>query len=462
MRRPAVVVLFVMTTAVVLCLLLVAHIRFYSSRSRLPESGNKVEKVLGVESVIEIRFDSAGIPHISALGESDLWFAVGYVHARERFFQMDLCRRLATGRLAEVFGESLLPSDRAMRTLRLGATAQAQSGMLSRSEIEVFEAYAAGVNAALDVWGRWIAPEVWLLGVDPVPWTVSDTLSIGVLFELGMTSAGREEVRRAHELTALGKDRALDLWGWSPEEARRWLPPQPDSLASVLSETALPGWPSSSNVWAIGPSRSVEGATLLGTSLSLPASMPTTGFALHLSSPGINVAGVGLPGTPAILVGHTEEVAWGISPVRLDDQDLFYLKVDDSRGRELIDGSWQPVRTVTEKITVREQKEPEIVKVSIAQSGPIIADDGRTVLALAWTGYHGPSSLTAFLQMNHANSVSGVATAWHDVIGPALHIVAADSDGQILHQVAGKVPIRRRGAGRLPAPGEYSQWAWQG
>ncbi|MCP4895581.1 MAG: penicillin acylase family protein, partial [bacterium] len=111
---------------------------------------------------------------------------------------------------------------------------------------------------------------------------------------------------------------------------------------------------------------------------------------------------------------------------------------------------------------VREQKEPEIVKVSIAQSGPIIADDGRTVLALAWTGYHGPSSLTAFLQMNRANSVSGVATAWHDVIGPALHIVAADSDGQILHQVAGKVPIRRRGAGRLPAPGEYSQWAWQG
>ena len=150
------------------------------------------------------------------------------------------------------------------------------------------------------------------------------------------------------------------------------------------------------------------------------------------------------------------------SPVRLDDQDLFRLSVDGTRTRERIDGTWHSIRTVTESINVRDADEPELLKVRVSKLGPVIADDGRTVLALSWTGHYGTSPISAFLRMNRASSVSDVAAAWKDAMGPSLHLVAADRDGRLLHQVVGRVPIRERGAGRLPAPGEDSRWAWQG
>lgn len=462
MRRPSFVILVTITAVAVLCLALAGHVRYYSSDSRLPVFGDRIERISGLESVVEIRIDRYGVPHVKALGEADLWFSVGYLHARERFFQMDMYRRLAQGRLAEIYGEVRLESDRAMRTLRIGSTAQSHQAQLTRSELAVFQAYTDGVNAALEQFGPWIAGEVWLMGIDPELWTITDSLSIGVLLDLSLSDAGRREVQRAIELGALGRERALDLWGWTPQEARQWMPPQPPSPRSALAEAILPESIVSSSAWAVSGNFSESGKPLLASSSSTSTQLPVPGYGLHIASPGFEVAGVSLPGAPAVLYGHTQEVAWAVSPVGLDNQDLFYLTLDSTRSSELVDGSWQPLRTVTESILVRERDEPELLKVRISKHGPIVADDGRTVLALAWTGHYGPSPLAAFLRMNRADSVADVASAWSESIAPALHIVAADQDGRLLHQIAGRVPIRGRGAGRLPSPGENSRWDWQG
>jgi penicillin amidase len=415
-----------------------------------------------VQSIVEVRIDGSGVPHIDARSEADLWFSMGYVHARERFFQMDLLRRAAGGRLAKILGEYAVERDRWMRTLGVQTTARAQLAKLSQSELEIVEAYAAGVNEALERYGSWIAPESWLLGIEPTSWQVTDTLAVGVLFHLSMSDAGARELTRAAEYAALGRERAGDLWGWDQDQIREWIPGGRTEIGSARDRIRHFPTPVQADVWAVAGRKTEGDGPLLASTVSLPPTLPVRAFAVHLHCPGLHVAGVSLPGVPGVLIGHTEEVAWGISPVRLDDQDVYYLTVDETRARERIDGAWHSLRTVTESINVREADEPELLKVRVSKLGPVIADDGRTVLALSWSGHSGPSPIEALLRMSRAKSVTDVAAAWRDAIGPSLHLVAVDRNGHLMHQIVGRVPIRERGAGRLPSPGEDSRWSWQG
>jgi penicillin amidase len=409
-------------------------------------------------------FDGRGIPHVESDSEAGLWFSLGYLHARDRFFQMELARRSGAGRLSELFGEETLNNDRKMRTLRLAASARRQSTMLSPSERRTFESYAAGVNAALDRFNKWIAPEIWLLGIEPEPWRVEDTLTIGLLLQLDLSWAMGEELERAIELARLGRERSVDLWGWTPAQARAWIPPgdgvnQPrrdyEPITPAMNAAG-------SNSWAVSPSRSASNRPLLANDPHLGVQMPGTFFAVHLNGPRTHVAGASIPGIPGVVIGHTEDVAWGLTLAMVDDQDLFVLTLDDAGSRELIDGRWQPLRTVTENINVRWQEAPVLLKVRLSRHGPLVREQRGETLALSWTGLYGPSVGSAILRMGEADSVREVATAWDGVLGPAMNLVAADSHGNILHQVVGHVPDRGTGFGRLPSPGSNSRWAWSG
>ncbi len=444
--------------------LLVVGLRLRGGPSRLPERGAVIERVAACPGPAEILLDGRGIAHVRAQDEPTLWFALGYLHARDRFFQMDMARRTAAGRLSEVVGPRGLQVDRAMRTWRIAAAANAQASRLAVGEHRALEAYADGVNAALARYGRWISAETWLTGLEPEPWAIEDSLCLGLLYHVAMSPAMGEELGRAVELARLGRDRAVDLWGWSPREADRWIPPapaistprQPDE--PIGPEYSLIG----SNAWAVGPSRSATGRPLLANDPHLGVSLPGSFYAVHLAAPQLHCAGLTLPGAPGVVAGHNERVAWGVTNAQLDDQDLYALTLDDARSAELIDGRLQDLRTVTERIAVRWREEPEVLKILLSERGPVIRDRGREVLALEWTGLHSPSSLEAVLQTNRARSVRDVAEAWRDTAGPYLQIVAADADGHILQCLSGLLPERQRGAGRLPAPGLDSRWAWGG
>ena len=442
---------------------LLGWLRVRSAGTRVPEQGISVERLPDCPERIEIVVDGVGIPHVRALSRDGLFFAQGWLHARERFFQMELARRAAAGRLAELFGEAALATDRKMRTWRLDATARRQLAVLGDDERHALNAYADGVNAALARFGRWIAPEIWLLDSEPEPWHPEDTLRVGMLLQLHLSWAMGEELHRSVTAAALGVDRATELWGWTSAQARAWVPPgemvalprQPDdAITPTLSGIG-------SNSWVIGPERTRSGRPLLANDPHLGVQIPSTWYVVHLDSPELHVAGASIPGAPGVLVGHNERVAWGLTMAMLDDQDLYVLTLDDARAREMIDGAWQPLRTVSERIEVRWRPEPELLKIRLSERGPVVRESPQA-LALSWVALHGPSPIGAFLAMAEAQSAVGVAEVWRETLGPAMHLVAADVDGHILHQVVGAAPERRRGAGRLPAPGNDSRWAWQG
>jgi penicillin amidase len=464
MRRPFLAI--VATAAIVLlaAVLCLTWVRARTSATRLPAGGEERLEVDGLAEPVTVLLDSAGSPHVLALSETDMWFVQGYLHARDRFFQMDTSRREATGRLAEVYGERMLGWDRAARAWRLAATARRQAAQLDASERIILDAYAAGVNAALEDIGRWISPEMWILAVDPRPWTVEDSLAIVLLFQLRLGNAVQAELQRAATLAALGRERAVDLWGWTPAEAESWIPPvEPAATPSRDADAiAPPPFATGSVAWALAPARSATGRPVVANELFFRPEVPAPWFVVHLRCPELDVAGLSLSGVPGVVVGHTAGVAWGLTPTRLDDQDLFRLTLDETRSRERIDGSWQPLRTVTERITVLGREAPELVKLRLSERGPIVRETGREALALAWSGSDGPSAVHAFLRMDRAQSVAEVAAAWQGVTGPSMSLTAADVGGHILHQVVGQVPVRDRGAGRLPAPGEDSRWAWRG
>ena len=462
-RRLWFVTLCVALVLIGLLVGMMVHLRVRAASSRLPERGQEVERLAGLSAGVEIRFDGRGIAHIKAQNERALWYAFGYVQARDRFFQMDLMRRMAEGRLSEIFGPRTVDIDRKMRIWRVAASARRQASQLEVAERWALDDYTAGVNAALERYGRWIAPESWLLGLEPDPWQREDTLAIGLLYQLSMSPAMGEELKRAVEMARLGRETALDLWGWSPDEADRWIPPAPlISTPRQEDEAIMPASEvNGSNAWAVTPGKTAAGRPLLASDPHLGVSMPGFFYAIHLQCPELNVAGLAMPGSPGVMIGHNEHVAWGLTEAMVDDQDLYVLTLDESRNRELIDGDWQDLRTVSERINVRWQDEPEVVKILLSERGPVVRERGREVLALEWTGLRARSSLGAVLEMDRARTVSDVIDAWRDLMGPYFQVVAADSDGRVVQFFSGALPGRSQGAGRLPSPGQESAWAWQ-
>ena len=463
-RRAWFILLAIAVLLGVVAVLALTHLRMRAGSSRLPERGFVTENVVGCPARVQVLLDERGIPHVESASESAIWFSLGYLHARERFFQMELGRRAGAGRLAEIFGQSALDNDRKMRTLRLAASARRQSALLSPEERRVLEHYAAGVNAAVNRFGKWIAPESWLLGVEPEPWQIEDSLTIGLLLQLDLSWAMGEELKRAVEMARLGRERAVDLWGWTRTQARAWIPPgegvsQPRRDYEPMTP-AMGGL--GSNSWAVSSTRSAVGRPLLANDPHLGVQMPGSFFAVHLRGPRTHVAGATIAGIPGVIIGHTENVAWGLTLAMVDDQDLFMVTLDDAGTRELIDGRWQSLRIVTEDISVRWQDAPVLLKVRFSRHGPLVREQRGKTLALSWTGFQGPSMASAILGMNRARSVDEAGDAWDRVLGPAMNLVAADSSGHILHRVVGWVPDRGLGAGRLPSPGSDSRWAWSG
>jgi penicillin amidase len=424
----------------------------------------QVEALPGCPTEIDIRIDGFGVPHIRAGEQEALWYAQGYIHARDRFFQMELARRTAAGRLSEVFGRESLASDRRMRTWRLAASARRQAALLDGESRAVLESYTAGVNAAIDRFGRWIAPEIWMLGIEPEPWRPESSLEVALLLQLDTSWSMGEEFRRAVQLTRLGRARAAELWGWSPSEARAWIPPGEPRVAPRDPDEAIRGPLSGvgSNSWALAPAKTATGRPLLAADPHLRVGVPNPFALVHLSGPGLQVAGASLPGTPGVLIGHNRHVAWSLVSAMMDDQDLYFLTLDEEGENELIDGSWLPLRTVTEEIRVRWAERPVLLKIRLSEHGPLVRDAGGRALALAWTGFSGDGIVRAVLDLNRSASVADAAAAWNGVIGPSMSLVAADTEGHILHQVVGVVPDRGQGAGRLPAPGADSRWGWRG
>lgn len=419
----------------------------------------------GLQRPCTVHFDAYGVPHITAETVEDAFFAQGYFHAKERFFQMELSRRAAAGRLSQLLGAKAAAYDERSRRWGLGEAVREQRRKLAKDVEQMLAAYTLGVNAAITSVPFWrLAPECSLLRCPVEPWTVEDTLGVGLILQQQLTWAAGKELQRYRQLQALGKERAVELWGWSPEEAQAWIPEE----GSPLVSPKIPGPPLpvfsgvGSNNWVVAGSVSATGKPLLANDPHVGVANPATWYEIHLRAPSLHVAGASVPGAPGVLIGHNERIAWGLTMVMLDDQDLFRLTLDQSGTQELYAGSWRPLQLRQEEIKIRGEKETRKLVCKRSVHGPVISEDGEEALALAWTALLARSPIECFLRLNRADDVIAAMDSFTTCESPAMNLLVADIQGQIGWQVTGRVPKRDRGWGKLPAPGADPSWAWRG
>ena len=462
---------------------------YWRSRRAWPQIDGRVA-VRGLAAPVEVIRDRLGIPHLYARQESDLFFAQGYAHAQDRLWQMHFNRMIADGTFAALFGRRGLQPDRFTRTLGLRRAAERAWLTLDPESRRFFAAYSAGVNAFLAGHRDRLPIEFSLLRIDPAPWSPVDSLCAIKLMSLNLGENMEREILRARFLSRLGKD--------GPRAAQRLIPPYPADGPVIVRSTAPPPagfglaapadadarfrarilalWAAEndpargSNAWVIAGSRTRSGRPLLANDTHMGLPLPSIWYENGLHGGRFNVVGFSIPGIPAVVIGHNGRIAWGVTNLFTDTQDLFVETLDDARNpaRYRFRGEWRDLELVKEKIEVKGEK-PETLVVRLTGHGPLIngafAEEltGQPPMALAWTALDGAGVAQALFRLDLAGDWQRFREALRLWDAPSLGFVYADVSGNIGFQAAGRHPIRAAGDdGTVPVSGGDGKSEWQG
>ena len=450
---------------------------YFYLRQSLPQTKGEI-RLPGLGAAAEVMRDRYGVPHIFAASLEDASFALGYVHAQDRLWQMEMSRRIAAGRVAELLGAGALETDRFLRTLGVRRSAEANLRVLDAETRRLLDSYAAGVNAYLAS-GPVLPVEFWLTGAQPEPWTPAD--SIGWVKMMAWDLGGNFR----NELLRMSLARTLPL-----ARIHQILPPypgeQPPVIADLkelygtlerdavqLAQFAPDNDGLGSNNWVVSGARSASGKPLLANDPHLGLTAPPVWYFAHISVPGTNVIGSTLPGVPGIILGRNERIAWGFTNTGPDVQDLYIEKLDAAGGYLAPEGR-RPFQVIEETIRVKGAA-PEKLRVRVSRHGPVISDVLRTaqdaaprghVIAFAWTALaEDDRTMQAALKFARAREWQGFLAAARDFQSPQQNIVYADVEGNIGFVAAGRVPVRKPAndlKGLAPAPGWLEKYDWDG
>lgn len=436
-------------------------------------------RLLGLNERVEVLRDKYGVPHIFATDDHDLFFVQGYVTAQDRLWQMDLYRRAAQGRLAEVLGEPGLESDRFMRTIGLGRAARLDLAVISPEARGLLEAYMEGVNKFLQQHGESLPVEFTILGYRPEPWTPVDTLAIVKLQLYDAAGNYTQELLRASIAARLGPE-VLDTLLPDPTpaaaatDARAWALVAPYVSPGRASEGAAAlagilggaGQGLGSNCWALAGSRTASGKPLLAGDPHLPVRNPSIWYEVALDAGDLRLIGFSIPGVPGVVIGHNDRVAWSFTYAYADTQDLFVERQDPTDLRRYeYEGRMEPATFTREVIEVKGRADPVVVNVVTTRHGPILTSvlkEQQAQLALRWSGLDGTRTIEAVFGMNRARNFGEFRAAAALFVGASLSACYADVDGHIGYLLVGRLPDRRSGDGRLPVPGWDGQYEWRG
>lgn len=425
-----------------------------------------------VGAAAQIHRDGHGIPHIYADTEADLFVGYGYAMAQDRLFQMDYLRRRALGRVSEIMGPEAFEYDLLVRTVGLHAIAEREVVQLPAETVSFYEAFAQGVNCAMEDHHDQPPIEFDLLGYRPEPWRPVD--SIALLGELRWYLTGRFPVIAVPEMAkrALGAGQLYEAFT-TPEAASETIllsgeyesrtgdsSPPHESMGGLDDTTG-------SNNWVIGPSRSASGAPILASDPHIAFGAPGCWYQAHLIGGRFNVAGAGYAGAPGIIFGRNEHVAWGITNNISSQRDLYLERTDPGHPDAfLYDGQWEPARKRVERIVVRGGRTQEEVIWS-SRNGPIVdrvlpAFARHTgPVSLRWAGAMPCAWPTVLLRSSTAESCVDLESSLDGWVVPTLSMVFADVDGRFGFRATGEVPLRQsntRGYRRGWDPAD----AWEG
>ncbi|MBB5018365.1 acyl-homoserine-lactone acylase [Chitinivorax tropicus] len=447
-------------------------------------------QLAGLDAPVSIRRDELGVPLIEAQSIGDLMFAQGYVAAEDRYSQMVGFKMLAQGRLSEMIGRPALDVDRYVRTLNLRATAQMLWSHAAPEVKQVLTRYADGVNA----WRaqRALPADMRLTGMEPEPWQPQDAMLVMVLLNFSLAQNLQEEVGFLRLAQQVGIENAAWLMPVYPDESLpfdeahklagldlKTMGPDVKQLLQTLAVLDdLTGHNlAASNNWAVAPARTLGGASIVANDTHLLLTQPATWHYVHTRAPGLDVAGVAAAGLPGVVAGYNGKLAWGMTMVMADNQDLFLEQLKTIQGKlhYRFKEEWLPCR---ERIEIYRLPNGESIQETVYEThhGPLLnmalqhppKSDllPRQLqigfgLAVKTTAFEPDDTLTAFLAVNRAQIMEQAKAALLQLRSIELNVVYGTRE-QIGWQVTGRYPIRGKGRGQLPSPGWTGEYDWRG
>ncbi len=479
----------IITAGVALSLLAMLLVGWFLSRS-LPDYDEDFT-VAGLTAPVEIVRNNDNVPHIFGATDADVYFALGFAHAQDRLWQMTMLRRTAQGRLSEIFGTRTLQIDELLRRYDLYSLSVQSVAAQDAATQAALTAYAAGVNAWIGqvnagARGRG-APEFWLFPPEIAAWQPADSIAILKLMALQLSPHLEAEVLRARMTLALPPERLRDIL---PDDPTRGIvspdyaglfPGVPRSFAALDGPPDDPLSPfprmdraGASNAWAAMPSRSASGGTLLANDPHLNFTAPTIWYLARLELQSGGVIGATIPGVPAVLLGRSAKVGWGLTSSYLDDQDLFIEELNPGNPEQYrTPDGWKDFVTRRTIIEVADAP-PVTITLRWTDNGPVLpgthydlasVTPAGSVAALSWTALTGAdTTMTAAIRMMGAQSVADALAAGEDFVAPSQNLVVADTEG-IAMQLIGRMPRRdpaSQSQGRIPSPGWVAENRWQG
>lgn len=422
---------------------------------------------------VTVTRDDIGVPHIEAQSDADLYRAQGYVVAQDRLFQMDLSRRQASGRLAEAVGAAAVDTDKFFRTFSLRDAAEKSWEGYDDESKQVLEWFAEGVNAFIDEAKEndTLSYEFSLLGYEPEEWTPVDSLAIGKFMAYDLGGNWSSLAVRHWALGEFPEAKAKELFIEYPEDAPAIIEANINSQVKVAGEfdaSLVPNEFNGSNNWVVSGDKTESGMPLLADDPHLGLSTPSIWYQMHLQSPEQNVSGVIFAGVPGIILGHNEEVAWGVTNVGPDVQDLYIETPNPEDPTQFrYEGEWEQAEVRDEPIKVKDGETVDF-EVVVTRHGPVISEllyedeDPGAVFSMQWTALEPTLELQAVLGFNKASNWEDFETALEDFQAPAQNFVFAATDGTIAYKANGRIPIRKTGDGQLPVPGDSADYGWEG
>lgn len=453
----------------------------------------------GLKSEVTVRRDARGIPYIEAKSDADLYFAQGYITAGDRLWQMDLMRRVARGETAELFGQQALEGDKRWRRFGFAALTETASQNLTGEMRVAMDAYASGVNAYIATLDDKTMPvEFKILQYKPRAWTAADSLVIGAVLADALSNTWQTDLLR-QQLLGMPKDKFADLtnpvtpndivlYGKDVPQSKAQGPTSmieiTEGLAALAEQDAdlrkdslemvglyAEGLAASNN-WVISGKRTADGKAMLANDPHLAPSAPGVWYLASLQSPTVHAAGVSIPGIPAIIIGHNENIAWGMTNTGPDVQDIYLetIEGDMASGTAKVrtPTGFEPLKARKEKINVRGNlMKPDVSPVDLdvyeTRNGPIVMTEGGKSYSLKWTAFD-PKNLTldTFFKLNRAGNWQEFQDALKNYGGSTQNFVYSDVKGNIGWYVSGQIPIRRKGDGSLPYDGAATDGDWIG
>lgn len=453
------------------------------------ETKNHQSEELGLSGLtdeVTVMYDSVLIPHLYARNDEDLYLAQGYITAKDRLWQMEFQTHAGAGRISEIIGPSALDFDRTQRRMGMVYAAEKSLHIMEVNPVakSMVESYTKGINDyILSLRYEDLPIEYKLLDYEPEPWT---NLKVALLLKnMAKTlNVGEKDLEMTNALKLFGKEMLdvlypdyesvgdpivdkTDNWKFDPIKINTDIPlALPDELINI-KPIEKPSKDVGSNNWAVSGAKTISGSPILCNDPHLNLSLPSIWYIIHLNAPGINTMGASLPGSPAVISGFNDSIAWGVTNAQRDLVDFYKIQFKDNSKKEyLSDGKWLTSKKVVEKHTVK-GNDDFYDTVIYTHHGPVMYDetfhgeDEKNHFAFRWISHDPSEEVMTFYKLNRGKNYSDYSEALDHYGSPAQNFVFASSSGDIAMRVQGKYPIRRKEEGKYILDGTKTSTEWQ-